>query len=120
MVKQRHCIYVRVSNCGTAGAVNAAVKVYWSTFENSEIHLRFIGSTIIPLVEAGNILAVSDPINWSANKMPPKLGRYCLVATVGNAADPAPEIVRFVDLAEFEGFVRDNNNVACRAFEVVS
>src|SRR5690606_30962284 len=61
---------------------------------------------------------VSDAIIWERENLPPQ-GHYCLVAIIGTDADPAPLPTDFGDWTKFQRFIRDNNNVTWRNFNVV-
>jgi hypothetical protein len=77
-----------------------------------------VGSTTIASVPAGDTLTVSDAIVWGKSSIPGQ-GHYCLVGLIGNAQDPAPEPSDFSDWDTFERFIRENNNVTWRNFNVV-
>jgi serine protease len=113
-------IYVRILNQGGAAAQNVEAQVYWSevaTLVTPDLwHL--IGLVTIPNVPIGEVLTVSDAITWPAAAIPGP-GHYCLVALVGNARDPAPAPADFFDWDNFRAFIRANNNVTWRNFNVV-
>ena len=79
---------------------------------------HLIGLVTIPNVPIGEVLTVSDAITWPAAAIPDP-GHYCLVALVGNARDPAPAPAEFFDWDNFGAFIRANNNVTWRNFNVV-
>lgn len=123
-----HYIYVRVRNRGGAGAENVAATVYWSevaTLLDPNLWNRVDQpanpqrpSVVIPLVPNGNILTVSSSITWPGPQIP-GTGHYCFVALVGHVTDPAPALADFQQWANFLKFIRDNNNVTWRNFNVV-
>jgi hypothetical protein len=115
-----HLIYVRVRNRGGAGAENVRATVYWSEIATlvTPNLWHLVGSVVMPQVPRVNVLTVSDPILWSQNQIPHP-GHYCFVALVGNVADPEPALADFQNWANFERFIRDNNNVTWRNFNVV-
>ena len=65
----------------------------------------------------GDQLTVSDAILWHQADIPAP-GHYCFVGLAGNAADPAPDPACFLDWDNFLRFIRDNNNVTWRNFNV--
>jgi hypothetical protein len=118
---QDHFIYVRVRNRGSVDATNVQATVYWS--EPATLVIpdpnKVIGSTVIPSVPAANVLTVSPPIKWAGNSIPPK-GHYCFVCLIDNACDPAPpRPADFLNFDNFLRFIRENNNVTWRNFNVV-
>jgi hypothetical protein len=102
-------------------AVNATVTVYWSEVATlvTPDTWHLIGSTVIPNVPVGNVLTVSNEIVWASGDIP-ATGHYCFVATVGTADDPVPPLANLVDFDNFMAFIRDNNNVTWRNFNVVA
>lgn len=110
-------IYVRVKNRGAA-ACNVQVKVYWSPSASlvTPDLWQSVGSVTIPTVPSGNTLVVSDPIEWDPV---PEAGNYGFVALLGTAHDPAPEPAAFMDFDNYVDFIRRNNNVASRNFNVM-
>lgn len=117
---QDNFIYVRVLNRGPAAAVNVTATVYWSpvaTLVTPNLWTP-VGSVNIPLVPP-NLLTVSGPITWLAANIPAR-GHYCFVALIGNVADPAPNPTAFFDWANYQGFIRNNNNVTWRNFNVMN
>jgi serine protease len=70
------------------------------------------------LVPSSNLLTVSNGITWPSAQIP-GTGHYCFVGLVGNAADPAPAPADFLNWNNFQQFIRDNNNVTWRNFNVV-
>lgn len=115
-----HFVYVRVRNRGGSLATDATATVYWSP-PSTLVHpsdWNLIGSTVIPLVLDDEKLVVSPPITWSEAVLPPK-GHYCFVATVGTALDPVPAPSEIFDWDTFRQYIRVNNNVTWRNFNVV-
>ena len=115
---QPHSIYVRVRNRGAIDATNVQADVYWSevsTLPNPQ-NWHLIGSATIPTVPAGNVLTVSPVISWAAA---PASGHYCFIAVLGTVADPPPPQVNFLTWANFERYVREENNVTWRNFDVI-
>jgi hypothetical protein len=76
-----------------------------------------VGTTTLPNVPIGEQLTVSDAIVWQQADIPGP-GHYCFVGLVGTAADPAPGPADFLDWDNFRRFIRENNNVTWRNFNV--
>jgi hypothetical protein len=118
---QDNFIYVRVRNRGGSAATNLAATVYWSppaTLVTPDLW-TLVGSATVPTVPTGDLLTVSNAIVWPAAAIP-GLGHYCFVALVGNPSDPAPDPTDLRDWNNFLRFIRSNNNVTWRNFNVVS
>lgn len=113
-------VYVRVRNRGGANAANVQATVYWSPVASlvTPDLWTLVGQVTLPSVPNGNQLTVSNAINWPAAAVP-GTGHYCFVALVGNPLDPAPLPADFLDWTNFNRFIRDNNNVTWRNFNVV-
>jgi hypothetical protein len=118
---QDNYIYVRVRNRGGSDAANVKATVYWSpsaTLVTPALWTR-VGSTVIANVPAGDVLTVSDPITWPAAQIPGP-GHYCFVGLIGNALDPEPSVPDLRnDWSYYDRFIRENNNVTMRNFNVV-
>ena len=116
-----HFIFVRMRNRGGSAATNVKATVFWSPPASLVTPDLWIlaGSTTLASVPNGNQLTVSNAINWPAASVPP-VGHYCFVGIVGNALDPAPEPADFNNWDNFQLFIRNNNNVTWRNFNVVS
>jgi serine protease len=115
---QDNYVYVRVLNRGGTAASNVVASVYWSpvsTLVTPDLW-TLVGSVTIPAVPPGDVLAVSAPITWSSV---PATGHYCFVGLIGNAQDPAPSPGDLIDFDNFRLFIRRNNNVTWRNFNVV-
>ncbi len=113
-------VHVRVRNRGGADASNVAATVYWSAPTTLLTGLSWteIGTTAPPVtVPKGDVLTVLPTLPFNA---PPPAGHYCLIALVGADEDPPPLRADFLAWDRFLRFVRDNNNVAWRNFDVVS
>jgi serine protease len=61
-------------------------------------------------------VTVSPAIPWSSVPAP---GHYCFVGVVGNALDPAPDPATLFDWTTYQQYLRQNNNVTWRNFNVV-
>jgi len=77
-----------------------------------------VGSTVIASVPTGDLLVVSNVIVWPAAQVPPT-GHYCFVAIAGHALEPAPAPADFQSPEQFWQYVRNNNNVTWKNFNVV-
>ncbi len=117
---QDNYIYVRVRNRGGSDANNVVATVYWSppsTLVTPDLW-TLIGSVTIPNVPVGELLTVSDAIVWPKAAIPAK-GHYCLVGLIGNDQDPAPGLADMMNWTNFRNFIRENNNVTWKNFNVV-
>lgn len=117
---QDNYVYVRTRNRGVT-ASDVTVTVYWSpvsTLVTPDLW-SLVGSATIPSVPGGDVLTVSDAITWSAGDVP-GTGHYCFVGLVGVDDDPAPDRADFRDWDDFRRFIRSNNNVTWRNFNVVN
>lgn len=118
---QDNHIYVRVRNRGDRAAQNVEATVYWSevaTLVTPDLW-TLVGSQTIHIVPPSDHLRVTDAIVWQAADIP-ATGHYCFVATVGTADDPVPPLANLVNFDNFRAFIRDNNNVTWRNFNVVN
>ncbi len=117
---QDNYIYVRMRNRGGSAAANVTATVYWSpvsTLITPDLW-NFIGTATLPNVNNGEVLTVSDAIQWTAAEIPAE-GHYCFVGILGHPMDPAPTPADFMDWDNFRSFIRNNNNVTWRNFNVV-
>jgi hypothetical protein len=112
-------IYVRVLNQGGADAANVEATVFWSPVETlvTPDLWTLVGSANLPNVPTGEILTVSPAITWPAAQIPAE-GHYCFVGLVGHPQDPAPSPGDLLDWDNFRRFIRENNNVTWRNFNV--
>jgi hypothetical protein len=114
-------VYLRVWNRG-ADATNVTAAVYWSppaTLVTPNLW-NLIGSAPFADVPPGNMVQISDPgITWVSANIPVP-GHYCFVATVGNAAEPAPNPGTFNTFNDFVNYIYAHNNITWRNFNVVS
>lgn len=118
---QDNYVYVRLLNRGGSAAASVTATVYWSppaTLVTPNLW-TLVGSTPIASVPAGNVLTVSPAITWPQAQVP-ATGHYCFVGLVGNAQDPAPAPADFMAWNNFVRFIRENNNVTWRNFNVVN
>jgi hypothetical protein len=117
---QDNFIYVRVRNRGGPPPVDVEATVYWAPPSSlvTPDQWTLIGSVTIPNVPVGDILTVSDEIVWPAAAVP-ATGHYCFIGLIGTADDPAPGLADFLDWDNYCRFIRENNNVTWRNFNVV-
>jgi serine protease len=115
-------VYVRLLNRGGSDASAVEVDVYWSKPSTLVAPpWKYIGTASLAAVPSGNVLTVSDAITWGTvgpNGIPAP-GHYCLIAVAGNAVDPTPDPTTFANFDQYVTYVRNNNNVAWRNFDVV-
>ncbi|HEX8122856.1 MAG TPA: hypothetical protein VF549_16505 [Solirubrobacteraceae bacterium] len=118
---QDNFVWARVRNRGDSPVVDALaqVTVYWSEVATLVMPSSWhrIGQVGID-VPVGNLLTVTETIPWPAASVPGP-GHYCFVATVGTPQDPVPALATLADWNAFVAFVRDNNGVTWRNFNVV-
>jgi serine protease len=118
---QDNYIYVRMKNRGVGDATASTATVYWS--EPATLITpgmwNLIGTSAPLTVPQGDTLAVTDPITWAEADIP-GLGHYCFIATATQAQDPAPALPGPTSWAGFEAFIRNNNNVTWRNFDVIN
>ena len=117
-------VYVRMRNRGMAAATATTATVYWSevaTLVTPDMwHL--IGQTAPIDVPTGDTLAVSGQLVWPSAQLPVLGDHACFVAILDQAQDPAPPIPAAgpsFDWNAFVNFVRDQNNVTWRNFNVL-
>ncbi|MDN5882011.1 MAG: hypothetical protein L0H37_06550 [Nitrosospira sp.] len=117
---QDNFVYVRVRNRGGVAAADVAATVYWappSTLLTPDLW-TLLGSTVLPSVPTGDLLTVSNAITWPSAAIPAP-GHYCFVGILSMARDPGPAPADFFDWDNFTTFIRNNNNVTWRNFNVV-
>ena len=119
---QRHFAYLRAWNRGGADADNVTATVYWANASTllTPDQWNLLGSTVFPRIAAGNIPTLSPPLEWPSDQVPP-IGHYCFVAVLDHPDDPSPGTAELgtLDWAEFRQFVRNNNNITWRNFNIV-
>lgn len=116
---QPNFLYVRVLNQGGSAATNVEATVFWSpvaTLVTPDLW-TLVGTTTLPSVPIAEQLTVSDGIVWPAAEIPGP-GHYCFVGLIGTADDPAPGPADFLNWDNFRRFIRENNNVTWRNFNV--
>jgi serine protease len=112
---QTNYVYVRLKNRGTGIAARCTASVYWSDVATlvTPSSWKLIGTT--PPVDVGPALTVTDALPWNSV---PATGHYCFVAIVSHPLDPAP-VAPTGSWTDFVAYIRDNNNVTWRNFNVV-
>ncbi len=118
-IGQDNFIYVRILNQGGSAAANVEATVFWSpvsTLVTPDLW-TLVGTTVLTNVPIGEQLTVSDAILWPQSEIPGE-GHYCFVGLIGNAEDPAPGPADFLNWDNFRRFIRENNNVTWRNFNV--
>ncbi len=117
---QDNFVYVRMRNRGNGGANGTTATVYWSEVATlvTPGMWNLIGSSAPVNVPQGDTLVVTDPLTWSAADIP-ATGHYCFVATVSHLQDLEPPLPGPTDWAGFQAYIRNNNNVTWRNFNVV-
>jgi hypothetical protein len=117
---QDNFVYVRVWNRSNAAATNVTATVFYASVATLLMPTAWqaVGSVVIPNVAGGNVMTVSDGIRWPMANVP-AAGHYCFIALVGNAQDPVPTAASFMSFDSYEAFIRDNNNVTWKNFNVL-
>lgn len=121
---QDNFVYVRVWNRATVAAA-AATNVTATVFYASPATLvtaddwKLVGTVTIANVPPNNVMTVSAAITWPMSAVPAP-GHYCFIALVGNAQDPAPNPAAFLSFDNYYAYIRNNNNVTWRNFDVVA
>ena len=117
---QDNFLYARLRNRGGSNATNVEATIFWSpvaTLVTPDLW-TLVGSTSLPSVPMGDLLTVSSAITWLQAEIPGP-GHYCFVGLVGTPQDPAPAPADFFNFDNFRTFIRENNNVTWRNFNVV-
>lgn len=68
-------------------------------------------------IQAGNKLQVSAALEFDTLDVPS--GHYCMIALIYSASDRAPNVGKIKKISHWVDFIRNNNNVAWRNFNVV-
>jgi hypothetical protein len=118
---QNNFIYVRMKNRGGADANNVTATVYWSEVSTlvTPDMWTMVGTTAPINVPQGDTLWVTNPITWASADIP-ATGHYCFVGILDHPADPAPPLPGPTDWDGFRNFIRNQNNVTWRNFNVVN
>jgi carboxypeptidase T len=112
---QPNYIYVRLQNRGSS-ASGVEVDIYWTRPSTlpTPASWNFIDKIDVPSIAPGEF-KVAGPIEW--NQVPAK-GHYCFVAVLGNVHDPKPDRNAIHNINDFYTFIRENNNVTWKNFDV--
>jgi serine protease len=112
---QPNYVYVRMKNRGTGTATGVTVKVWWADAATliTPSMWNLIGTTAP--VDVSGQLAVTQALPWTSV---PAEGHYCFVAVARHPLDRAPPDPTG-GWAEFENFIRNENNAAWRNFNVI-
>ncbi len=115
---QDNFVYVRMRNRGAQTANNVTAQVFWSEVSTLVTPNMWnpIGTTNPITVPDDDSLVVADGLTWAEADIPAE-GHYCFIAILDHAADPAPVLP--ASFPSFSAFIRDNNNVAWRNFNVI-
>jgi serine protease len=118
---QDNFVYVRVWNRGAVAASNVTATVFYSPASTllTPVDWKPVGSVILATVPPANVMTVSAAITWPKSAVPAP-GHYCFIALVGNAQDPAPDPATFLSFDNYYAYIRNNNNVTWRNFDVVT
>jgi hypothetical protein len=116
-----HSVYARVRNRGGAMANNVTATIYWSPPASllTPNLWNLVGTTPAFDVPSGDQLTVSPALAWPSGSVPPT-GHYCFVGLIDHPLDQAPPRVAFNNWDNFRNFIKNNNNVTWRNFNVVS
>ncbi len=114
---QDNYVYVRLQNRGNIPD-DATVRIYWSPVSSfvDPSSWNYIGDILVPNVAPGDF-KVSDALVWPSADVP-ATGHYCFIGVVDCPFDPAPPIPTFSDISDFYDYIRNNNNVTWRNFNV--
>ncbi len=114
---QPNYIYARLQNRGYS-ATDVEIDIYWtppSTLPTPS-SWNFIGTLNMPSIAPDEFLVVG-PLEWPVDQIPGS-GHYCFVAILGNAQDPKPDTSMIGSTSDFYDFIRNNNNVVWKNFDV--
>ena len=117
---QENFIYARMKNRGAVDAPDVTCSVYWSEVSTlvTPDMWNLIGSTPPRDVPADDTLQVSDALVWPSADIPAE-GHYCYIGVLDHGADPAPVLPSPTDWDGFRAFIRGQNNVTWRNFNVI-
>ncbi|MDA1315619.1 MAG: S8 family serine peptidase [Acidobacteria bacterium] len=117
---QDNFLYARMKNRGAAAAAGVTARIFWSEVATLVTPAMWneIGVTSTVNVPVGDTLVVTDPLTWQSADIP-ATGHYCFVGILDHPADPAPVLPSPTDFDGFRAFIRGQNNVTWRNFNVV-
>ncbi|MHA1555808.1 MAG: hypothetical protein ACTSPM_02630 [Candidatus Heimdallarchaeota archaeon] len=115
---QDNYIYARVQNRGRNPATGS-IKLCWSELSTFNDPSRWyeINELAITNIAPGEVKVIG-PFVWNWRDIP-NIGHYCFIGLVHSIIDPEPDSSHIQDTMDFHYFVRDNNNVAWKNFNVV-
>ena len=113
-------VYVRGLNQGNSDATGTTATIYWSEVSTllTPDMWNLVGTIPMPLLPMGEQLVCADAFTWPAGSVP-ATGHYCFVGLLDHPQDPAPPLADFSSFDNFRTFIRNNNNVTWRNFNVV-
>jgi len=116
-IGQNNYIYVRLRNRGYSDTP-VEVDVYWTVPSTlpAPPSWNLIGTINVANV-AQDSIAIGGPMVWPFSQIPSS-GHYCFVAILGNTQDPKPDSATITNTADFYNFIRNNNNVVWKNFDV--
>ena len=117
---QKSYVFVRVRNRSGVAVEGAEVNIYWADsgtiLQPGEwTPIAPVGSIHVDVPGEVGAVVVVGPIEWIVDVT----GHACFIATVSHAQDPLMTPAILNDSDTFHAFVRVNNNVAWRNFDVV-
>jgi murein tripeptide amidase MpaA len=114
---QNNFIYVRLQNRGSISATTE-IDVYWTRPSTLPVpgSWELIGTLNSPALPPGE-LTVVGPLTWPLSDIP-ESGHYCFISVFGSENDPKPDIDAVHTIDDFYRFIRENNNVAWKNFDV--
>ncbi|MFN0088997.1 MAG: S8 family serine peptidase [Acidimicrobiales bacterium] len=117
---QDNFLYVRAKNRGGTAAAGVTAQLFWSPVATLVAPALWtpIGTTASVDVPAGDTLVVTDALVWPAAAIPAS-GHYCFVGILDHPADLAPVLPSPTDFDGFRAFIRNQNNVTWRNFNVI-
>jgi serine protease len=122
---QDNFVYVRVSNRNAQPAPGAEVRVYWSEPATLITPLSWTPVNNAPATVNAppSSSAFASTITWNSADLPGAPGHYCFIASVSHPKDPEPLSAPFgpgdFTWANFMEYIRRNNNVTWRNFDVL-
>jgi hypothetical protein len=117
---QDNYVYIRAKNRGGSDGPGTSAQVFWSppsTLVTPDLW-EPVDTLAMPNLPTGDTLVAAGPITWAQADIPAP-GHYCFVAILSQSHDPGPNPIDFLDWDNFRAFIRNNNNVTWRNFNVV-
>lgn len=112
---QPNYIYVRMQNRGLESG-DADIDLYWTRPSTLPTPASWnpIDTLHSSPVSVGEFKVVG-PAEWNTI---PAVGHYCFIAVISNTKDPSPDVSSIVSVDDFYKFVRQNNNVCWKNFDI--